>query len=138
MGLGLQGKAALIAGASRGLGFAIADELAKEGANVSICARGSKDQDAAANVLKEQGVSVVSIFADVTLDEDVTRVVAESVAQLGHLDILVNNAGTGSMGVGIELTDEQWQSNMDRNLLSAVRFTRPWCRTCGNREVVGS
>ena len=69
MELGLQGKTALITGASKGLGFAIADELAKEGANVSICARGSKDLDAAANVLRERGVSVVSICADVALDE---------------------------------------------------------------------
>ena len=139
MELGLQGKAALITGASKGLGFAIADELAKEGANVSICARGRTDLGAAASALRQRGVSVVSICADVTLDEDVTRVVAESVSQLGHLDILVNNAGTGSMSVGIELTDEQWQSSIDTNLLSAVRFTRavvPHMRKQGGGRII--
>lgn len=139
MDLGLKGKSALITGASKGLGFAIADELAKEGADVSICARGRDDLDAAAEALRQHGVSVVATSADATLSDDVARVVAETVSQLGRVDILVNNAGTGKFGVGIELTDEEWLSCLDTNLLSAVRFTRavvPHMRQQGGGRII--
>jgi 3-oxoacyl-[acyl-carrier protein] reductase len=139
MDLRLQGKVALITGASKGLGFAIADELAKEGAHVSICARGRKDLEAAADILRQHGVSVVAARADVTLKDDVVRVVADTAAELGRLDILVNNAGNGSMGVGVEVTDEQWLSCMDTNLFSAVRFTRavvPHMRQQGGGRII--
>lgn len=68
MDLGLKRKVALITGASKGLGLAIAAELAKEGVHVSICARGQKDLDAAAAALRKTGVSVVATSADVTVN----------------------------------------------------------------------
>lgn len=139
MDLGLKGKVAIITGASKGLGLAIAEELAKEGADVSICARGRKDLDAAAAVLKRTGVSIVATSADVTHNDDIKRVVEDTVAALGQVDILVNNAGDGAMSVGIDATDEQWQSCMETNLYSAVRFTRevvPHMRRRGGGRII--
>ena len=117
-------KVALITGASKGLGLAIAAELARDGAHVSICARGREDLNTAAAELRKTGVSVVDTSADVTKNDDVARVVDETIAQLGHIDILVNNAGDASLSTGLDVTDEQWLSCMETNLFSAIRFTR--------------
>jgi len=71
MDLGLKGKCALITGASKGLGRAIAEELAKEGAHVSVCARGKEDLEKAAEALRAHGVKVAAISADVAKAEEV-------------------------------------------------------------------
>src|SRR3954466_4560418 len=94
MFLGLRGKHALVAAASRGLGYAIAKELATEGAIVVICAR-NKDslKDARARIETETGAKVYGIAADLSRYEDVRRVMTTSIEKLGHLDILVNNNG---------------------------------------------
>ena len=92
--LGIKGKCALITGASKGLGRAIAEELAKEGAHVSICARGKEELEKTARLLRAQGVTVASIAADVAKAEEVQRVIDATLAALGRIDILVNNAGT--------------------------------------------
>ncbi len=139
MDLGLNGKAALITGASKGLGRAMAEELAREGANVSICARGRKDLEKAAGDLRMHGVTVVVTQADVTREADVRRVVEETVETLGRVDILVNNAGDAIFGRSVDATDEEWQICMEVNLYSAVRFTRrvvPHMRRQGGGRIV--
>ncbi len=93
MDLGLKGKVALVTGASKGLGRAIAEEFAKEGAHVSICARDKEDLGKAAEGLRKHGVTGVAVQADVTKTDDVQRVIDETLQQLGRIDILVNNAG---------------------------------------------
>jgi len=139
MDLGLKGKVALITGASKGLGRAVAEELAREGAHVSICARGKEDLEKAAAGLRQYGVTVVATQADVTNMDDVQRVIEETIKQLGRIDILVNNAGEGWVGHTVNTTDEQWQYCMEVNLYSAVRFTRgvvPQMRKQGGGRII--
>ena len=139
MDLGLKGKVALITGASKGLGKAIAEEFAKEGAHVSICARGKEDLERTAADLRRHRVKVVATSADVTRAVDVEQVIAETVKQLGRVDILVNNAGDAWIGHMVDTTDEQWRYCMEVNLYSATRFTRgvvPHMRKQGGGRIV--
>jgi NAD(P)-dependent dehydrogenase (short-subunit alcohol dehydrogenase family) len=95
MDLGLAGRVAIVTGGSRGIGKAIAGELAREGADVAVCGRTREALDEAAQALmKDTGRRIVPIVADTTKWESVIRLVDTTVAQLGRLDILVNNAAT--------------------------------------------
>jgi 3-oxoacyl-[acyl-carrier protein] reductase len=139
MDLGLKGKVALVTGASKGIGRAIAEEFAKEGAQVSICARGQQDLAHAAEELRRHGVTVVATPADVTKAEEIQAVIDATLKTCGRIDILVNNAGETSLGRTLDLTDEQWQDGIERNLYSAVRFTRgvvPHMRKQGGGRII--
>src|ERR1700694_1431080 len=139
MDLGLKGKWALITGASNGSGRAIAAARAKEGAHVSICARGKEELEQAAQLIRAHGVKVAAIPADVAKAEEVQRVIDATLAALGRIDILVNNAGTAWLDHTLTTTDEQWQYCMDINLFSAVRFTRavaPHMRKQGGGRII--
>ncbi len=139
MELGLKGKVALVTGASKGLGRAIAEELAKEGAHVSICARGTADLEQTAQVLRAYGGRVVALQADVAKAEDVQRVIDTTLQELGRIDVLVNNAGTAWLDHTLTTTDEQWQECMAVNLYSAVRFMRgvvPHMRQQGGGRII--
>ncbi len=120
MELGLAGKRALVTGASRGIGYAIATALAAEGVRVALAARTGADVEAAATRLREHGAEAVALTGDLTLSADVERVVREAAEAFGGLDILVNNVG-GGMGGN---TDEAWQYTFDINLNAAVRASR--------------
>jgi 3-oxoacyl-[acyl-carrier protein] reductase len=137
--LGLSGKVALVTGASKGLGFGIADELAREGASVAICARGKDDLEAAAEALRVHGGEVLAVPADVTVPADIERVVDETVACFGRLDILVNNAGDIWLGRSFDESEDDWRQAMDMNLYSAIRFTRaavPHLRAAGGGRII--
>lgn len=139
MDLGLKGKVALVTAASKGIGKAIAEEFAKEGASVSICARGPQDLATTAEELRRYGVPVVATPADVTKAEAISQVIEATLAQCGRIDILVNNAGGGWLGHTVETSDEQWQYILDLNLQSAVRFTRgvvPGMRQQGGGRII--
>ncbi len=120
MELGLAGKRALVTGASRGIGYAIAEALAAEGVRVALAARTGADVEAAATRLREGGAEAVALTGDLTVAADVERVVREAAVAFGGLDILVNNVG-GGMGGN---TDEAWQYTFDINLNAAVRASR--------------
>jgi 3-oxoacyl-[acyl-carrier protein] reductase len=92
MELGLKGKCALITVASKGIGKAIAEELATEGANVAICARSKGELEQTAQGLRALGVKVAAIFADVAKAEEAQRVIDSTLEALGKIDIFVNNA----------------------------------------------
>ena len=124
MDLGLKGKVALVTGGSKGLGRAIAEELAKEGADVSICARGKQDLDEAAEALRRYGVRVHAISADASKGADVTAVIESTMKAFGRIDILVNNAGDAWLSHALNTTEEEWRYCLELNLMSAVRFTR--------------
>jgi 3-oxoacyl-[acyl-carrier protein] reductase len=124
MDLGLTGKVALVTGGSKGLGKAIAEELAREGANIAICARGVDDLNAARDALRAHGVKVAAIAADVTRDAEVSKVIEQTIADLRRIDILVNNAGDGWIDHSLYSSDDDWRNCMEVNLYSAVRFTR--------------
>lgn len=140
MDLGLTYKVALVTAASRGIGKAIAEELAREGAHVSICARGREELEATAHEIQAKyGREVLAIPADVTKLDDIERVVDETVRGFGRIDILVNNAGDAWVGRSWDTTEEQWRYTMDVNFYSAVRFTRavvPHMRRQGGGRII--
>jgi NAD(P)-dependent dehydrogenase (short-subunit alcohol dehydrogenase family) len=124
MDLGLHGKVALVTGSSRGIGRAIAIELAREGADVALCARGRQDLDEAAKEAAAFGVRAEALSADCADPGQIEEVVASTVERLGQLDILVNNVGDAALGRDWRTGDEEWRSMLEITLLSAVRFCR--------------
>jgi NAD(P)-dependent dehydrogenase (short-subunit alcohol dehydrogenase family) len=95
MDLELSGRVAIVTGGSRGVGRAIAQELAREGADIAVCARSRAALDETAGALaKDTGRRIVPIVADTTNAESVARMVEATLAALGRIDILVNNAAT--------------------------------------------
>ena len=125
MDLGLTGKIALVTGGSHGIGAAIALELAREGADVAICAREAGALDETARSLVAFGRQVVAVPADLATVAGVQAVVSTALATLGRIDILVNNVGgAGGPGGFMNLRDEHWQRAWDLNVMAAVRFSR--------------
>jgi 3-oxoacyl-[acyl-carrier protein] reductase len=139
MDLGLRGKAALVTAASKGIGRGIAEELAAEGADVAICARGKAALDEAVESLQNRGVRAVGIAADAAVASEVEEVVQGTLDAFGRIDVLVNNAGDAWFGRMIDTTDEQWAQALEINLYSAVRFTRsvvPHMRAAGGGKII--
>lgn len=126
MDLGLKGKTALVTGASRGIGFAIARVLAENGCRVAICARNREDIQKAVKELEGLGVEALGIQADVLQASDIQTVTQSVVKAWGTVHILVNNAGGGGRwGSTVEATGEDvWMDVFNKNALAAVRFTR--------------
>lgn len=125
MELGLEGRRAVVLAASRGLGFACALGLAREGCRVTICSR-SQDrvEEAARSIRQETGAQVTALSADVSRREEVERVVAAAVEAHGGLEIAVHNAGGPPAGATLELSAEQWRQALDQNLMSFVWLAR--------------
>ncbi len=121
MDLGLKDRVAVITGASYGLGEAMAQRLVKEGARVVICARGEEQLNRTAQAL---GPNALAIQADVSKAADVTQLFDSTVKHFGKLDILVNNAGWYHLSQGLDLSDKEWQDNLDINLFSVIRCSR--------------
>jgi 3-oxoacyl-[acyl-carrier protein] reductase len=125
MDLGLKGKVALVAAASRGLGKAVAWEFAREGAHVAICARGEEVLRATAlEITVDTGGEVFPVVADVTKPEDIQQLVSAVEEHFGQVDILVNNAGGPPTGTFIDFDDEAWEAALRLNLMSTVRLCR--------------
>lgn len=125
MDTALTGQVALITGASRGIGRAIALRLARAQATVVLMARTASDLDAAASEIQTVGGEVVVMPCDVTHDEQVATLVPAAISQLGHLDILVNNAGGGIPRTPIvksRLSDWEWTLRV--NLWATMHLTR--------------
>lgn len=141
MDLGLRGKAAAVMAGSDGLGRASALALAREGADVAICARREDRLRATAREIADAtGVRVVPIVADVSRANDVERFINAAAADLRGLDVLVVNAGGPPAGTFEQLPDEAWLAAHDLTLMSAVRGIRhalPHFRAEGGGSVVG-
>lgn len=140
MDLGLNGRVALVAAASRGLGKAVATALAEEGTRVAIFSR-SRDaiETAAAEVRSRTGAEVLPLTADVNKLEDLERVVRATIERWGRLDILINNAGGPPPGTFASVSEDQWQQAVNLTLMSAVRLTRlalPHLRTQGGGRII--
>jgi 3-oxoacyl-[acyl-carrier protein] reductase len=139
MDLGLRGKAALVTGSSRGLGRAIALELAREGCRVGLCARGKDALEQTAAEVRALGVETVAVVADLTTEHGVQAAVEAAATTFGGLDVLVNNVG-GSTGAAFQDTAvEEWQRAIDLNLTPAVRASRlvvPGMRARGGGSIV--
>jgi 3-oxoacyl-[acyl-carrier protein] reductase len=136
MDLGLAGRRAIVTGASKGLGRAIAAELLSEGAQVAICSRHEAELEEAAAELRKDGGTVVAFACDVTDPGQVTEFIESATSALaaeggGGLDILVNNAGGARPGRFETLTDADWQEDFEVKAMSQIRCTRaalPWLR----------
>ena len=125
MELHLVGRRALVTGGSKGIGLAIAEELAAEGADVAICARhDDRGRERRRRACVLPGRTVHAQTTDVTDAEQVQRPGRATAAALGGLDILVNNAGAAHPGNFETLTDEDWRGDLDVKLFSQIRCTR--------------
>ena len=125
MDLGLNNKVALVAAASRGLGRAVAQELAAEGARLIICSRRTETIERVANDIKgATGTEVIGVPTDVSNSSDVARLVSSGIERFGRIDILVTNAGGPPAGQFETFTIDQWEEATRLLLHSAVELVR--------------
>ncbi len=122
MDLQLAGQVALVTAASKGLGKAAARQLACEGARIAICARSELIESAAEEIRQESKAEVLALRADVTKQEDIDRIVRETLNRFGQIDILIINAGGPPPGLFLALKPEDWEAAIQLSLMSAVRL----------------
>ena len=135
MDLGLKGKAAVVTGASAGIGLAIADGLAAEGAGVAICARREGPLRAAESALGQRGASVYASTCDVADGAALEAFLVACKRRFGRIDILVNNAS----GFGVTDDDAGWDASINVDLLASVRAARivtPWMVESGGGSII--
>lgn len=124
MDLGLRGKVALVAAASKGLGRAIAEELASEGALVVMCARNEDSLNSARDeIARATGADVFAVAGDVSKSEDVVSITKTALDRFGRIDVLVTNAGGPPSGKFESLSPEMWRSAVDLTLMSVINLT---------------
>lgn len=133
----LDGQIALVTGASRGLGVAIAAALGELGARVAVTARCRSDADAAAERLREQGVDAHGFALEVGDAGDVNRCVSEIEADLGPVEVLVNNAGVSIGNPAFDVTDEEWRTVFATNVDGVWHCSRRVARTMRDRGIRG-
>jgi 3-oxoacyl-[acyl-carrier protein] reductase len=131
----LSGRTAIVTGGSKGIGYAVAEALARSGGNVLICARNEREVEEAARTLDGLGAGrVVGTACDMSRYEDVRRLVERAVEEFDGVDILVNNAGVGRFGPVDELSLEEWEQVIGTNLTGvfyACRETIPHLKRRG-------
>lgn len=140
MDLGLNGRVALVAASSRGLGRAIANGLAAEGARVMVSGRDDASLAETAGEIRETtGAEVDHRVADLTRAEDIRALVEGTTERFGGLDVLVTNAGGPPAGSFDTVGDEDWRGAFELNLMSVVRLIReglPYMREKGYGRIV--
>ena len=121
----LDGRTAIITGASKGLGLAMAKEFAASGANVAILAR-SADTLEQAKAFASEGASgkVATFQCDVSKADDITKTFADVIGTFGQVDVLINNAGISRAMPSDQITDQIWQDDLDLKLFAAIRMSR--------------
>ena len=143
MELGLGGRAAIVTGASRGIGRGVAEALAREGAHVLLCGR---DTEALERVAKEIGHDATPMSVDILVPSAAEAVVAECQRVFGRVDVLINNAGVATVRSVPQLSEEQWQEDFNNNFFSAARLAvaaanamqeRGWGRIVHNSSIDG-
>lgn len=121
----LDGKVVMISGGSKGLGAALARRFVKEGAKVSLCARGEEELEEIERELSGEGGEVVTVTADVSSEEDVKAWVEATLDRFGRIDTLINNASLLGPRVGIEeYPADEWRKVVDVNLTGAFLCAR--------------
>ena len=125
MNLDLDGKVAIVGGASQGIGYGIARMLAREGAAVAITARREADlQAAAARLRADTGANVLPIQGDCRRADDCVRVAEVARRELGGIDVLINNDGAPPLGPVLSFDDAAWAKAVEQNLMYVVRMAR--------------
>src|SRR5256712_9843643 len=140
MDLGLTGKIAFVTGASKGIGRAVAEQLASEGADIVITARTAGPlEQVASDIAARTGRTIVALAGDMSKAADVDRCVKETLGRFGHIDILVTCAGSSPGGLLEELTEEHWLSSLNLKFMGYVRTVRaviPHMRERGEGAIV--
>jgi NAD(P)-dependent dehydrogenase (short-subunit alcohol dehydrogenase family) len=125
METGLGGKVAMVSGASKGIGRAVAERLAAEGARLSLCARSAEQLGAVARDLEaKHGVACLAYPADLTRPDDIQGWVRATADRFGGVDILVNNAGAAQGGAFLSLPDQAWLDSWHLKLFGYIRVAR--------------
>ena len=135
----LKGKVALVTGGSRGIGRSVALKFAEQGAHVAICGRTERDLQQTASEIQSLGVECWTQVADVSVAEDVARLVSTTAEEAGRIDLLVNNAVTSTSASFDDLTDDQFRYHIDVKLMAYIRIARlvlPYMREAGWGRVV--
>jgi len=128
----IEGKAAIVTGAARGIGKGIAVTLAEAGADIVAVDRATEENEQTASEVQALGRRCLAITTDVTKEDQVQRMVSEAISKLGKIDILVNNAGKGARRVIVplaeqnirQITDEDWYDVLDLNLRAILLCAR--------------
>lgn len=122
---GLEGRVAWVTGASKGLGFASAMALAREGCDLAICSRSEEAIAAAAQQIRQEtGRKVLALAADVTRKAELDRFVSAALGEFQRVDVVVANAGGPPAGGFLDFDDDAWQTAFDSLLMPAVRLSR--------------
>ncbi len=130
LGISLEGRVAIVTGASRGIGKAIALALGKEGVNVVVAARSEAEGRLPGTIYKTveeicaSGGSALAIKTDVTKEEEISEMVQKTIDHYGHIDVLVNNAGINMPGTLMEVTTKRWDLIMEVNLRGTFLCTK--------------
>ena len=120
----LNGKTAIVTGASRGIGAAIAHRLCEAGANVALCSRSADAVGQIADTLQGKGYTVLSMAADISQKADVEALIEKTISHFSQIDILVNNAGITRDMLLMRLKDEDWDAVLQTNLTGTMYCTR--------------
>ena len=121
----LTGRVAIVTGASGGLGVQMAKALASQGANIVVFARRQQQIDeVAAAIAEEFGVETMAVRCDITDTENVDSAVASVLERFGRIDILINNAGTGAVAPAEDITDDQFNGEMQIDLFGTFKVAR--------------
>jgi len=134
MDLGLRGRTAIVCGASSGMGLAVAEALAAEGANVAMFAR-RRDQ----LELEAERLGALAVRGDLTVPKDLAKLVEQTVGAFGGIDILINNGGGPPPGPAAGTTDEAIEGALELLMLSAIRLTNlclPYLEASGRDQIV--
>lgn len=125
MDLGIKGKVALVAASSQGLGLAVAEELAAEGAKLVMCARGDETlQNACTSIRERTGIEVLGVPGDLSSAADIERIVSSGFERFGRIDILVTNSGGPPAAIFENIGRENWDEAIRGLLTSVVELTR--------------
>ena len=128
----LEGKVAIITGASKGIGEGIAKVYARQGANLILCARSNSTQEFCDQLEKEYGIKSIFVKTDVTKMDDCKNAVNKGIATFGKIDILVSNAGVCRLKNFLETDEEDYDFHLDVNVKGAWnicrRFYHQWLK----------
>ncbi|MFW5469635.1 SDR family NAD(P)-dependent oxidoreductase [Knoellia sp. CPCC 206435] len=124
----LEGRVAVVTGGTRGLGEGFAGALADAGASVLLVGRDEERGEVVARAMRERGLTADFLAADVTVPDDVTRMLEVVLDRFGRVDVLINNAGACVHAPALEVTDEDWRHVMDVNLDAVWRCARTFGR----------